>query len=119
MGFTISLLLPQSLMRIQDEPNAIKRQIKGGGRGVAGAVDGLRVLVAAEYVDGLVLELFTMNFDDRVGAMHVGLSVPGQRASALGLLADAVPANARPESSCAEPRFAGGPKSGKATPLHV
>jgi hypothetical protein len=32
MGFTVGLLLPQPLMRIEDEPDAIQREIKDGRR---------------------------------------------------------------------------------------
>ena len=37
-GFTVGLLLPQPLLRVEDEPDAIQRQIKGGRRRGAGAV---------------------------------------------------------------------------------
>ncbi len=70
-AFTVGFLLPQPLARVEDEPDEIQREVKGGRRGVTGAVDGLRVLVAAEHLGRLILHAFAMNFDDRVGAMHV------------------------------------------------
>src|SRR5689334_11016624 len=71
MGFSVGLLLPQPLVRIEDEPDAVQREIESGRRGVAGAVDGLRVLVAAEHLDRLILDAVTMDFDHRVGTIHV------------------------------------------------
>src|SRR5436305_4074431 len=59
-------------MSVQDEPDTIQREVKGGRGGVAGAVDGLGLFVTAEHLDRLILHAFAMNFDDRVGAMHVG-----------------------------------------------
>ena len=71
MEFTFHLLLPQPLLCIEDEPDPVQREIQGGRCGVAGAVDGLRVLVTAEHLDGLILDAFAVDLDDRVGAMHV------------------------------------------------
>ncbi len=73
MGFIVNVLLPQPLLRIEDKPDAVKREIEGGRGGVAGSVDRLGVLVAAEHLDGLILDAFAVDFDDRVGALHAGL----------------------------------------------
>src|SRR6202000_2310782 len=72
-------LLPQPLLCIQDEPDPVQRQIQSGRCGVAGAVDRLGVLVTAEHLDGLVLDAFAMDLDDRVGALHAD-PVPTTRA---------------------------------------
>jgi hypothetical protein len=70
MDFTFDLLLPQPLLCIEDKPDTVKREIEGRRSGVAGSVDRLGVLVAAENLDGLILDAFTVHFDDRVGALH-------------------------------------------------
>src|ERR1700728_902659 len=70
MGFVVLDLLPEPLLGVEDEPDTVECQVEGGRRRVTGAVDGLRVLVAAEHLDGLVLDAFTVDLDDRVGAMH-------------------------------------------------
>ena len=73
MGFIVGLLLPQPLPCIEDKPDAVKREVEGRRCGVARSVDRLGVLVAAEHLDGLVLDAFTVHFDDRVGALHAVL----------------------------------------------
>src|SRR6185437_10491813 len=70
MGFVAGLLLPESLLRIEEEPDAVQREIERGRCRVAGAVDGFGVCVAAEHVAGLILDAFAVDLDDRVGAHH-------------------------------------------------
>jgi hypothetical protein len=65
--------LPQPLLRIEDKPDAVKREIESGCGGVARSVNCLGVLVTAEHLDGLILDAFTVHFDDRVGALHADL----------------------------------------------
>src|ERR1700744_5555586 len=69
--FIVRLLLPQPLLSVEEEPDPVQRQIQGGCCGVTGAVDGLGVFVTAEHLDGLILDPFAVDLDDRVRALHV------------------------------------------------
>lgn len=72
-GFAVDLLLPQPLLRVEEEPHAVERQIESGRCRITGPVDRLGVAIAGKHLDGLVLNTFAVNLDHGVGPLHADL----------------------------------------------